>query len=114
MSTVSPCTTAPAGDTMIVDVTGDSDSSVDGEENGRDEVFFLRSHLKLHAKPLYWVPACSSPKPFFDQLLRSTVRLQRSLAKVHVMESLLSTTECRKSTKNSFQASRSGPLRAAK
>ena len=33
---------------------------------------------------------------------------------MHIMESLLSTTECRKSTKNNFQASRSGPLRAAK
>ena len=33
---------------------------------------------------------------------------------MHIMESLLSTTECRKSTKNSFQASCSGPLRAAK
>ena len=33
---------------------------------------------------------------------------------MHIMESLLSTTECRKSTKNSFQASHSGPLRAAK
>ena len=33
---------------------------------------------------------------------------------MHIMESLLSTAECRKSTKNSFQASCSGPLRAAK
>ena len=33
---------------------------------------------------------------------------------MHIMESLLSTTECRKSTKNSFQASCSGPLRTAK
>ena len=33
---------------------------------------------------------------------------------MHIMESLLSTTDCRKSTKNSIQASCSGPLRAAK
>ena len=38
---VSPCTTAPAGDTMIVAFTEDSDSSLDGGGNVRDEVFFF-------------------------------------------------------------------------
>ena len=81
-----------------------------------DETWALTSadDLTLHAKPLHWVPVIPFPKPFLDQLWRSTVRIQRSLAKMHIMESLLSTTECRKSTKNSFQASCSGPLRAAK
>ena len=41
LSTVSPCTTAPAGDTMIAEVTKDSDSSLDGGGNVRDEFFFL-------------------------------------------------------------------------
>ena len=81
-----------------------------------DETWTLISadDLMLHAKPLHWVPVNSSPKLFLHQLLRSTVRLQRSLAKMHMMDSLVSTTECRKSTKNSFQASCYRPLRAAK
>ena len=70
--------------------------------------------LTLHAKPLHRAPVISSPKPFLDQLWRSTVRLQRSLAEVHTMELHLSTAECRKNTKNSFQASRSGPQRIKK
>ena len=70
--------------------------------------------LTLHAKALHRVPINSSPNSILDQLWRSTVRLQRSLAEMHTMESLLSTAECQKSTKNSFQASRSGPQRRKK
>ena len=74
--------------------------------------------IKLHAKPLPWGPVISSPKPFIDQLWRSTVRLQRSVAKVHITESLLSTTECRKAPKTASklqaQGRRSGPQRSKK
>ena len=73
--------------------------------------------LTLHAKPLHSVPVIFSPKPFLDQLWRSTVRLQRSLAKIHIMKSLLSTTECRKSTKTASKLhtqGHSGPQRSNK
>ena len=70
--------------------------------------------LIFHAKSLRRVTGISSPKPFLDELWRLTVRLQRSLAEMHTMESLLRRAECRKNTKNSFRASCSGPLRAAK
>ena len=89
-------------------------SVVQNKKVGRDVNTHLCRRFYVHAKPLHRVPVISSPNPFFDRLWRSTVRLQRSLAEVHTMESFLSTAECRKSTKNSSQASRLGPLRAAK
>ena len=53
---------------------------------------------------------------FLDQLWRSTVRLQRSLAKKHTMESLLSATQCRKAPKtpSKLQAQGSSGLQRSK
>ena len=81
-------------------------SFVQSKKVGRDMTLTSADDLTLHAKLLHWVPVISSPKPFINQLWRSTIHFQRLLAKLHIMESLL--TECRKSTKDSFQASCSG------
>ena len=69
--------------------------------------------LTLHAKALHRVPVTSSLKQFLDQLWRSSIDLQRLVAKMHILESLLSTTDCAcgKSSKLHAQG-RSGPQRS--
>ena len=85
-----------------------------GQKKKCGEIWTLTSagDLTLHSKPVHRVAVISSPNPFRDQLWRSSVLLYitRSLAKMHTVDSLLSTAECRKSTKNSLQAWRSGSL----
>ena len=71
----------------------------------------------LHVKWLHRGPIISSPNPFLDQLWRSNVRFQRSLAEVHTMESLLSTAESPKAPKTAsklYAQARSGPKRSKK